>query len=111
MPEAVIVSTARSPIGRAVKGSLATMHPAELSTQVISAALGQLLVAGRAPGSYEFQMLYGVRPEEQLRLAREGHRVRVYVPYGVDWYGYYMRRLAEKPANLALLGRALVSRS
>ena len=78
--------------------------------KMITAALGQLLVAGRAPGSYEFQMLYGVRPEEQLRLAREGHRVRVYVPYGVDWYGYYMRRLAEKPANLALLGRALISR-
>ncbi|HHU40187.1 MAG TPA: proline dehydrogenase [Propionibacterium sp.] len=78
--------------------------------RMITASLGQLLVAGREPGSYEFQMLYGVRPEEQLRLAREGHRVRVYVPYGVDWYGYYMRRLAEKPANLALLGRALISR-
>lgn len=84
---------------------IATHDPA-----MITGALGQLLLAGRAPGSYEFQMLYGVRPDEQLRLAREGHRVRVYVPYGVDWYGYYMRRLAEKPANLALLGRALISR-
>ena len=63
-----------------------------------------------APAEPGRQVLYGVRPEEQLRLAREGHRVRVYVPYGVDWYGYYMRRLAEKPANLALLGRALISR-
>ena len=84
---------------------IATHDPA-----MITAALGQLLVAGRSVETYEFQMLYGVRPDEQLRLAREGHRVRVYVPYGVDWYGYYMRRLAEKPANLALLGRALVSR-
>lgn len=84
---------------------IATHDPA-----MITAALGQLLVAGRSVDSYEFQMLYGVRPDEQLRLAREGHRVRVYVPYGVDWYGYYMRRLAEKPANLALLGRALISR-
>ena len=84
---------------------IATHDPA-----LVTASLGQLLVAGRAPGTYEFQMLYGVRPEEQVRLASEGHRVRVYVPYGADWYGYYMRRLAEKPANLALLGRALVSR-
>jgi proline dehydrogenase len=64
----------------------------------------------RAPGEYEFQMLYGVRPEEQRRLAAAGHQVRVYVPYGNQWYGYLMRRLAEKPANLAFFGRALVSR-
>ena len=85
---------------------IATHDPA-----LITATLGQLLVAGSSVDSYEFQMLYGVRPDEQVRLARQGHRVRVYVPYGGDWYGYYMRRLAEKPANLALLGKALVSRS
>src|SRR3954469_18298997 len=48
---------------------------------------------GRAPGTYEFQMLYGIRPDEQRRLAGKGERVRVYVPYGTEWYGYLMRRL------------------
>jgi proline dehydrogenase len=64
----------------------------------------------RSADQYEFQMLYGVRPEEQARLAGDGHSVRVYVPYGDQWYGYLMRRLAERPANLAFFGRALTSR-
>ena len=46
-------------------------------------------------------MLFGIRPEEQLRLAAPGETVRVYMPYGEEWYGYLMRRLAERPANLA----------
>jgi proline dehydrogenase len=65
--------------------------------------------AGRAPGSLEYQMLYGIRPAEQLRLASRGARVRVYVPYGDEWYGYLVRRLAERPANLAFFLRSLVS--
>ena len=64
----------------------------------------------RPAGSFEFQMLYGVRPAEQRRLADRGHRVRVYVPYGTDWYPYFMRRLAERPANLAFFLRALLRR-
>ncbi|MCA1673250.1 MAG: proline dehydrogenase family protein [Actinobacteria bacterium] len=64
---------------------------------------------GRGPGTFEYQMLYGVRPVEQRRLVREGAQVRVYVPYGSDWYGYLMRRLAERPSNTALLLRSLVS--
>ncbi|HVV24882.1 MAG TPA: proline dehydrogenase family protein [Pseudonocardiaceae bacterium] len=64
----------------------------------------------RKPGGYEFQMLYGIRPAEQRRLAGLGETVRVYVPYGVQWYGYLMRRLAERPANLAFFARALVGR-
>jgi proline dehydrogenase len=60
---------------------------------------------------FEFQMLYGVRPDEQLRLADAGYTVRVYVPYGTQWYGYLMRRLAERPANAAFFARALRSRS
>jgi proline dehydrogenase len=64
----------------------------------------------RSADEYEFQMLYGVRPEEQARLAGDGHTVRVYVPYGDQWYGYLMRRLAERPANLAFFGRALATR-
>jgi proline dehydrogenase len=60
----------------------------------------------RAQGSYEFQMLYGIRTAEQRRLAAEGERMRIYVPYGADWYGYFMRRLAERPANLAFFLRS-----
>ena len=60
--------------------------------------------------AFEFQMLYGIRPDEQRRLASDGHTVRVYVPYGGQWYGYLMRRLAERPANLAFFGRALLSK-
>jgi len=66
---------------------------------------------GRARGTYEYQMLYGVRPEAQRRLAARGETVRVYVPYGQEWYGYLMRRLAERPANVAFFLRSLVSRS
>jgi proline dehydrogenase len=65
---------------------------------------------GRRPGTYEFQMLYGIRPEEQKRLAAAGETMRVYVPYGTEWYGYLMRRLAEKPQNLAFFVRSLVSK-
>ena len=57
--------------------------------------------------AFEFQMLYGIRPDEQRRLAAAGHTVRVYVPYGAQWYGYLMRRLAERPANLAFFLRSL----
>jgi proline dehydrogenase len=64
----------------------------------------------RAGDSFEYQMLYGIRPAEQLRLAGAGSRVRVYVPYGSDWYGYLVRRLAERPANLAFFLRSLASR-
>ncbi|MFD5034493.1 proline dehydrogenase family protein [Streptomyces sp. NPDC058405] len=66
--------------------------------------------AGRKLDEYEFQMLYGIREAEQDRLAAEGHRMRVYIAYGTDWYGYFMRRLAERPANLAFFLRSLVSR-
>ena len=51
----------------------------------------------RADGTYEYQMLYGVRPEEQRRLADRGDQMRVYIPYGHEWYGYLMRRMAERP--------------
>lgn len=63
----------------------------------------------RGLDSWENQMLYGIRPDEQRRLAARGHTVRVYVPYGHDWYGYLTRRLAERPANLMFFLRSLVS--
>ncbi len=59
---------------------------------------------------FEYQMLYGVRDTEQRRLADAGNRVRVYVPFGTEWYGYFMRRLAERPANLTFFMRALAQR-
>jgi proline dehydrogenase len=65
---------------------------------------------GRGAGSYEFQMLYGIRPDEQRRLADAGESVRVYIPYGTEWYGYLMRRLAERPRNLTFFVRSLISK-
>jgi len=65
----------------------------------------------RAKGTYEYQMLHGVRPDEQKRLAADGEKMRVYVPYGDDWWGYMVRRMAEKPANLALFLKSLSSTS
>ena len=56
-----------------------------------------------APDRYEFQMLYGVRRDLQQRLVEEGYRMRVYVPFGTQWYPYLMRRLAERPANVAFI--------
>ncbi len=64
----------------------------------------------RSPETFEFQMLYGIRPHEQRRLVDDGYLVRIYVPYGVQWYGYLMRRLAERPANLRFFLRSLSSR-
>ncbi len=65
---------------------------------------------GREQGTYEYQMLYGVRPDEQRRLSAAGERVRVYLPYGEEWYGYMVRRLAERPANVTFFLRSLVSK-
>ena len=85
---------------------LATHDP-----RLIAIARSRAATLGRDPASFEYQMLYGIRPDEQRRLAAEGAQVRVYVPYGSDWYGYLVRRLAERPANLAFFLRALRSRS
>ncbi len=63
---------------------------------------------GLGPDRFEFQMLYGIRRRLQRELVREGYRVRVYVPFGRQWYAYFMRRLAERPANLLFLIRSLL---
>ncbi|WP_214411228.1 proline dehydrogenase family protein [Sphaerisporangium fuscum] len=65
---------------------------------------------GRGRDSFEYQMLYGIRTDKQEALAIAGSKVRVYVPYGDDWYGYFMRRLAERPANVAFFLRSLRSK-
>ncbi|WP_053360488.1 proline dehydrogenase [Bacillus sp. FJAT-27251] len=59
---------------------------------------------------FEFQMLYGIMPERQIELAKEGFTMRVYVPYGTDWYGYFMRRLAERPANVAFILKGMLKK-
>ena len=78
--------------------------------RLIAIARKLVLDSERAKGSYEFQMLYGIRPNEQRRLAAEGEKMRVYVPYGDEWYGYLMRRLAERPSNVGFFLRALATK-
>ena len=77
--------------------------------RLIQIAAAQAALAGRPPESFEFQMLYGVRPAEQRRLASGGAQLRVYLPYGSDWYRYLVRRLAERPANVSFFLRSLAS--
>jgi proline dehydrogenase len=84
---------------------LATHDP-----RLIKIAAARAGLAGRDNGGFEYQMLYGIRRAEQARLVASGAQVRVYVPYGSDWYGYLVRRLAERPANLMFFLRALSSR-
>ena len=64
----------------------------------------------RKTDTFEYQMLYGIRPEEQQRIVDSGATMRIYLPYGGEWYGYFMRRLAERPANLTFFLRALATR-
>lgn len=83
--------------------ALATHDPA-----MIRAALSIVRARGIDRDRFEFQMLYGVRRDLQERLVAAGYRVRVYVPFGEQWYPYFMRRLAERPANVAFLLRSLL---
>jgi len=78
--------------------------------RLIAIARKLVLDTERAKGTYEFQMLYGIRPNEQRRLAADGETMRVYVPYGDEWYGYLMRRLAERPSNVGFFLRALATK-
>jgi proline dehydrogenase len=77
--------------------------------RLIEIAGSLAMLTGRKSDSFEYQMLYGIRPAEQRRLANTGARMRVYVPYGGDWYAYLVRRLAERPRNLAFFLRSLGS--
>ncbi|WP_197381993.1 proline dehydrogenase family protein [Mycolicibacterium mengxianglii] len=78
--------------------------------EIIAAVPGLAREYRRSTADFEYQMLYGIRDAEQLRLAGEGNHVRVYVPFGAQWYGYFVRRLAERPANLTFFLRALAER-
>jgi proline dehydrogenase len=78
--------------------------------QIIEAVPAMAREVGRGVDDFEYQMLYGIRDAEQRRLADAGNHVRVYVPFGTQWYGYFVRRLAERPANLTFFLRALAER-
>jgi proline dehydrogenase len=80
--------------------ALATHDEAIIDKIKIFAAEGAI-----NPGNFEFQMLYGIRRDLQRKLVSEGYKVRVYVPFGTEWYPYFMRRLAERPANLIFMAR------
>jgi proline dehydrogenase len=84
--------------------AIATHDPA-----MIDATLAFAAGRGVPPDAYEFQMLYGIRRDLQTRLVRDGYRVRVYVPFGREWFPYFMRRLGERPANVAFVIRALLA--
>ncbi|MDT5152130.1 MAG: proline dehydrogenase [Mycobacterium sp.] len=77
---------------------------------VIDAVPGLAREFSRGVEDFEYQMLFGIRDAEQRKLAAEGNNVRVYVPFGSQWYGYFVRRLAERPANLSFFLRALAER-
>ena len=76
--------------------------------RLIEAALRVVTSEGIPPDRFEFQMLYGIRRDLQARLIQQGYRVRVYVPFGEEWYPYFMRRLAERPANVMFVVRSLL---
>jgi proline dehydrogenase len=78
--------------------------------EIIEAVPAMARETGRGVDDFEYQMLFGIRDGEQRRLADEGNHVRVYVPFGTQWYGYFVRRLAERPANLTFFLRALAER-
>jgi proline dehydrogenase len=72
---------------------------------MIAATIRHAAVKQISKDDFEFQMLYGVRTDLQRRLVKDGYRVRIYIPYGKDWFPYFMRRLAERPANLGFILR------
>jgi proline dehydrogenase len=78
--------------------------------EIIDAVPGLAREFGRDVDGFEYQMLYGIRDAEQRRLADSGNHVRVYVPFGNEWYGYFVRRLAERPVNFGFFLRALAER-
>ena len=95
---------------RCLRGLMAgTGYPmvATHDPRLIDIATTLALMSGRPAGRFEYQLLYGIRPGEQRRLAGTGAQVRVYVPFGRDWYSYLVRRLAERPGNLTFFLRSL----
>jgi proline dehydrogenase len=101
--DTTFVSLMETLIAAGASPAIATHDPAMIeATKTFAAGLGV------APDAFEFQMLYGVRRDLQASLAAEGYRVRVYVPFGVEWFPYFMRRLGERPANLTFVIKSLL---
>jgi proline dehydrogenase len=84
--------------------AIATHDPA-----MIAAARAFAAEKNIAPDRFEFQMLYGIRRDLQLKLKNDGYRVRVYVPFGREWFPYFMRRLGERPANIGFVIRGIAA--
>jgi len=91
-------------LGQGHYPAIATHDPA-----MLDATRAYARERGATPAAYEFQMLYGIRRDLQTALAREGFRVRIYVPFGREWFPYFMRRLGERPANVEFVIRGLLS--
>jgi proline dehydrogenase len=96
---------------RAPPGEGPTLGMATHDEQMIAATKAYADQIGLPRDAFEFQMLYGIRRDLQERLVAEGTRMRVYVPYGTEWYPYFMRRMAERPANVWFVIRALLKES
>lgn len=79
-------------------------HDANMIRQAIAFAKSEKI----PPEAFEFQMLYGIRRDLQQRLVKKGWRVRVYIPFGTEWYPYFMRRLGERPANVLFIARNML---
>jgi len=102
--DAAYVRQMRLLLDHGVYPAIATHDPA-----IIGEARGYATERGIASDKFEFQMLYGVRRDLQNELVAAGYRVRVYVPFGKEWFPYFMRRLGERPANLLFVVRAILS--
>jgi proline dehydrogenase len=104
----------RTEIGRSFLAIVTTLLEADAypavathDPEMIRGVLAFVRERGIGPDRFEFQMLYGIRRDLQRRLLARGYRLRVYVPYGTEWYPYFMRRLAERPANVLFVARSI----
>jgi proline dehydrogenase len=104
------VLMATEPLGRRHGAKVGYPMVASHDPVIIDAVPALVHENRREVSEFEYQMLYGIRDAEQRRLADDGNHVRVYVPFGTQWYGYFVRRLAERPANLTFFMRALAER-
>jgi proline dehydrogenase len=109
-PEKADVDASYVRIMRAFLQSNGYLCIATHDEKMIQAAESAIGEGNIPPNRYEFQMLYGVRPARQEELVKAGYRVRIYVPFGAAWYPYFMRRLAERPANLWFFARSFFRR-
>lgn len=106
-PDKAVVDANYVKLMREFLGSRGYLCIATHDENMIQAAESAIRDLNIPPNRYEFQMLYGIRSARQAELAKAGYKVRIYVPFGAAWYPYFMRRLAERPANLWFFARSL----